>query len=91
MLKAYFEDAGTHDGAPVAVMGGLIGTVEQWDELEKRWDRQLVDPLPEVGKSRLSAFHMADCEASRGSSEIISRQSECWLLIIFGGTLPNVI
>ena len=27
MLKAYFDDAGTHAGAPIAVMGGLIGTV----------------------------------------------------------------
>ena len=64
MLKAYFDDAGTHKGAPVAVMGGLIGTVEQWDELEKRWGRQLADPLPEAGKSRLRKFHMAACEAA---------------------------
>ena len=27
MLKAYFDDAGTHNGSPIAVMGGLIGTV----------------------------------------------------------------
>ncbi len=34
MLKAYFDDAGTHASAPVVVMGGLVGTVEQWDALE---------------------------------------------------------
>ena len=66
MLKAYFDDAGTHNGAPIAVMGGLIGTVEQWDELERRWGPQLSDPLPEVGKPPLKMFHMAACEAADG-------------------------
>jgi Restriction endonuclease len=66
MLKAYFDDAGTHGGSPLAVMGGLIGTIAQWDKLEDRWEKQLANPLPEVGKPSLSMFHMAECEASRG-------------------------
>jgi hypothetical protein len=66
MLKAYFDDAGTHASAPVAVMGGLIGTVAQWERLEDAWGKQLADPLPEVGKPRLNMFHMAECEAARG-------------------------
>ena len=66
MLKAYFDDAGTHGGSPLAVMGGLIGTIAQWDKLEDRWGKQLANPLPEVGKPSLSMFHMAECEASRG-------------------------
>jgi hypothetical protein len=66
MLKAYFDDAGTHAGAPVAVMGGLIGTVTEWGQLEDAWGEQLADPLPEVGKPRLSMFHMAACEAADG-------------------------
>ena len=64
MLKAYFDDPGTHDGAPIAVMGGLIGTVAQWERLEDRWGRQLANPLPEADKPRLKMFHMAACEAS---------------------------
>jgi hypothetical protein len=47
-------------------MGGLIGTVEQWENLEGRWAMQLANPLPEVGKPKLQKFHMADCEASQG-------------------------
>jgi len=66
MLKGYFDDSGTHDGAPIAVMGGLIGSVEQWERLEDRWGKQLANPLPEAGKPRLKMFHMADCEASQG-------------------------
>src|SRR5271154_47753 len=46
MLKAYFDDAGTHGGSPLAVMGGLIGTIAQWDKLEDRWGKQLANPLP---------------------------------------------
>jgi hypothetical protein len=66
MLKAYFDDAGTHGGSPVSVIGGLIGTVDQWSKLEKAWGEQLANPLPEVGKPRLSMFHMAACEAADG-------------------------
>ncbi len=66
MLRAYFDDAGTHSGAPVVVMGGLVGTVEQWEGLEKAWGEQLADPLPEVGKPALRMFHLSTCEAARG-------------------------
>lgn len=66
MLKAYFDDAGTHAGAPVVVLGGLIGTVAQLEILEEAWARQLYDPLPEVGKASLSMFHMSHCEAAEG-------------------------
>jgi hypothetical protein len=64
MLRAYFDDAGTHAGSPIAVMGGLIGTVAQWERLEEAWSKQLADPIPELEKPRLSMFHMAACEAA---------------------------
>jgi hypothetical protein len=67
MLRAYFDDAGTHAGAPVAVMGGLIGTVAQWERLEDAWGKRLAAPLhPDGVKPRLGMFHMAACEAADG-------------------------
>ena len=36
MLRAYFDDSGTHGGSPVTGMGGLIGTVAQWEKFEIR-------------------------------------------------------
>jgi hypothetical protein len=48
MLKAYFDDAGTHAASPAVVLGGLIGTVDQWERLEKLWGLRLADPLPEI-------------------------------------------
>ncbi len=69
MLRAYFDDAGSHAGAPVVVVGGLVGTVDQWESLEEAWERQLANPLPEVGKPCLSMFHMSPCEAGDGEFE----------------------
>jgi hypothetical protein len=34
ILRAYFDDAGTHDDSDVTVMGGLIGSVDQWERFE---------------------------------------------------------
>ena len=89
MLKAYFDDAGTHNGSPIAVMGGLIGTVAQWERLEDRWGKQLADPLPEAGKPRLQMFHMAECEASQGEFRDYSRPNGCWWPNISAGILLN--
>jgi uncharacterized protein DUF3800 len=61
MLRAYFDDAGTHRGSPVVVLGGLIGTVGQWEKFEQAWGRRLGDPLPEVQKAPLSSFHLRPC------------------------------
>lgn len=57
MLRAYLDDSGTHDGAPVVVVGGLIGPTEHWDRLEQRWIEKLSSPLP--GKPALKAFHLS--------------------------------
>ncbi len=59
ILRAYFDDAGTH--ARSAVMGGLIGTVEQWDNFESAWAARLADPLPGYGKPPLRMFHLNHC------------------------------
>ena len=79
-VKAYFDDAGTYNGSPIAlVMGGLIRTVAQWERLEDRWGKQLADPLPEAGKPRLQMFHMAECEASQG--EFRDYKLAEWMLV----------
>jgi hypothetical protein len=60
MLRAYFDDSGTHSSSGV-VMGGLIGTVEQWDRFERAWAAKLADPLPGCGKPPLKTFHLSAC------------------------------
>jgi hypothetical protein len=69
MLRAYFDDAGTHRSAPVVVLGGLIGTVGQWEQLERAWGERLANPLPEAAKNPLSMFHLGPCLRADADSE----------------------
>jgi hypothetical protein len=61
VLGAFFDDSGTHASAPVIVMGGLLGTEEQWDVFAAAWNALLAHPLP--GKPPLSRFHLSPCRA----------------------------
>ena len=57
MLEAYLDDSGTHQKAPVVVIGGLIGPTQHWDALEREWVAKLAEPLP--GKPAIKAFHLS--------------------------------
>jgi Protein of unknown function (DUF3800) len=67
MLLAYFDDSGTHTTSPVTVMGGLVGTTEQWSAFEARWRERLRSPIP--GKRPLKQFHLSHCRAHGGEFE----------------------
>jgi hypothetical protein len=64
MLRAYFDDSGTHSESSVTVMGGLVGSVAQWKQFEQQWADKLERPLP--GKPRLKMFHLAECKGGAG-------------------------
>jgi hypothetical protein len=64
MLRAYFDDSGTHTNSEVTVMGGLILTVEQWERFERNWAAKLERPLE--GKPPLKMFHLHACNARNG-------------------------
>jgi hypothetical protein len=59
LLKAYFDDAGSHSDSDVVVIGGLIGTIPQWTAFETAWMEKLQCPLP--SKPALKKFGLADC------------------------------
>lgn len=64
ILRAYFDDSGTHADSDVVVMGGLIGTVSQWEHLERQWTQKLKRPLS--NKPPLKRFHLSACNARMG-------------------------
>ena len=68
ILRAYFDDAGTHGSSNVVMLGGLIGTCEQWDKFEASWAAKLADPLPEYHKPPLRKFGVGDCVGRRAGS-----------------------
>ena len=41
-LKAYMDDSGSHDGAPVSVIAGYFGGHRRWIEFEDRWSAVLL-------------------------------------------------
>jgi hypothetical protein len=64
MLRAYFDDSGTHADSDVVVVGGVLGTPEQWEVFQNAWAAKLACPLP--GKPSLRKFGLADCNSGKG-------------------------
>jgi len=64
ILRAYFDDSGTHADSDVVVVGGLIGNVAQWEDFERQWTHKLKCPLS--NKPPLKSFHLAACNARTG-------------------------
>jgi Protein of unknown function (DUF3800) len=65
MLRAYFDDSGTHEQSDIVLVAGIFGTEGRMDGLDRNWKRHLDSPL--CGrKERLNRFHAYDCYQSIG-------------------------
>jgi Protein of unknown function (DUF3800) len=56
LLKAYFDESGTHDQSTVVMITGLMGTMDQWAVFEQDWTKLL-------SNFGLSHFHASACAA----------------------------
>ena len=41
ILTAYLDESGTHKGCPITLMGGYVGTAENWSRFDHDWGRLL--------------------------------------------------
>jgi hypothetical protein len=74
MLRAYFDDSGSHAGSEIVTIGGLVGTAQQWDRFDKKWKALLAEPLP--GKPQLRKFHLSHCNSQESEFQGYS-DAEC--------------
>lgn len=65
MLRAYFDDSGTHYDSKVVVVAGVMGTQSELQSLDTLWSAHLDRPLCGL-KPRISEFHAYDCFNSVG-------------------------
>lgn len=55
MLKAYFDDSGTHNEAAFYVMAGYVAPIEVWLSFEKQWRAVL------AAEPAIEYFHGNEC------------------------------
>lgn len=60
LLKAYFDESGTHAGSPIVLIAGLIAPIETWIDIEREWNENLAT-------SRVPYFHAYECDAGVGA------------------------
>lgn len=62
LLRAYFDESGTHDASPITSIAGWVGPKEAWCELEqKRW----LPTLEMFADKGVKTFHATDCVAQQ--------------------------
>jgi hypothetical protein len=81
MLQSFFDDSGTHAQSTVVVWGGVVGTVEQFTDLEQRWIAALA--CPPFGKAPLKKYSQSDCRACSGEFSSYNRAESDHLQYVF--------
>jgi hypothetical protein len=59
VMTGYFDEAGTHGGSPITVVGGFVATVAQW----ATYERELLELNDQFG---VSVFHAKDLRNRKG-------------------------
>lgn len=62
LLRAYFDESGTHGDASVTSLAGYVGTKDVWKSIEAEW-KEVLSHFADKG---VSWFHMSECLAQAG-------------------------
>jgi hypothetical protein len=76
VLKAFFDDSGTHGPSDVIVMGGLIAPEEAWTALEPKWQAEL-------DRLGIEEMHMSHCEKRWGEFKDFERSERDAMIAFF--------
>lgn len=76
MLRAYFDESGTHHGSPAVSIAGFVGKCGDWEALEEQW-LAILAPYREKG---VRFFHASECIAQRGQYSAIDKPNVNYIL-----------
>ena len=80
LLRAYFDDSGTHAASPVIVMAGLMADEDSWAQIEADWAAALADlGIPDM--------HMSHCENAKKAFSDWSRDRRDLAVARFRGII----
>ena len=65
-ITVHFDDSGTHDQSPVAVVSALISPVPQWKKFSREWKKTAAD-------EGFKMFHTAEFMANNHKSEFANK------------------
>src|ERR1700733_1534960 len=63
MLRAYFDESGTHGEAYVTSIAGYVATHTVWESVETEWDKEMSYYRQ---RTAIRTFHLTDCLAGKG-------------------------
>jgi hypothetical protein len=63
MLRAYFDESGTHGEAYATSIAGFVATQQVWESIEAAWNKELSYYRE---RRPVRAFHLTDCLAGTG-------------------------
>jgi hypothetical protein len=62
LMRAYFDESGTHDDSPIVAMAGFVAREEVWAAVEAAWKAVLAEWAP----YGVRVFHMTECISGTG-------------------------
>lgn len=76
LLKAFFDETGTHGESGITAIGGFVGHAETWDAIEPQW----WGVLEEFTHLGVRFFHMSELLAQRGQFERIDKPNMNYII-----------
>jgi hypothetical protein len=66
LLRAYFDETGTHTASKAVMVCGIVAPMDIWDEFDMAWRKQLA-------VEKVSYFHAVECEHGENEFQPLSR------------------